>query len=136
MNTSLSIYLLSSFLALSTMDSTVIVQGTVIDESSSNAIFFATITIYQNGLLLNKTTTDNEGAFLLRNVPYGNYVLQVEHVDMHKETIRNFMVTDQSLPPLQIFMKEKKLMDDALDVAGDACVQGLSKLIKKIFKKE
>lgn len=136
MNTSVCIYLVSSFLTLPLQDTTATMQGTIIDATSRETIFFATISIYKEGIIFSKTTTDNEGFFSIKNVPYGNYVLEIEHVGMHKETIRNFIITDQSLPPLQIIMREKKLLDDALDVAGDACVQGLSKLIKKIFKKD
>lgn len=136
MNTSILVYYLSSMLCVTVTDSTTTVEGIIINETSGAAIIFATVSIYQDGNILTKVKTDADGKFVVDQIPSGNYVLEIEHVGMRKEIIRNFMVTQNTLQPIKIFMQEKRLLDDALDVAGEACAQGLSRIIKNIFKRK
>lgn len=92
-----------------------IIQGKVTDGGSETPISFANVGILDDNL--NKGTISNEdGEFLLENVPVGRYQIQISFVGYETVILNDVLVTSGNNPPLNIRLKESSLALDEVVV--------------------
>jgi len=127
---------ISSFLSLSVVDTSAHIQGQVLKASSGEKVFFATISLYKANELITEVTSDLDGLFNLGPLSPGQYSLEVHYLGMEKHIVNGLVLQPGVTLPLQIVMKEKQVLNELIDLATDAGVQGLSKLVRKIFRKK
>ncbi|MBN1789255.1 MAG: TonB-dependent receptor [Bacteroidales bacterium] len=76
------------------------VKGMVHDSTSNGAIEYATVGLYRlpDSSLVTGLITDERGAFWLRDLPLGNFYLQVHFIGYHKKNIP-LLLTQSNLNP-------------------------------------
>jgi hypothetical protein len=70
------------------------ITGNVIDENKL-PFEFATIAIYQTENLVTGVITDEQGKFLLSNIPYGTYRIVVSYLGYRKVTLDNLILNSE-----------------------------------------
>lgn len=81
------------------------IQGRIVDASDSQPVEFATVALMRSdSSIVTGTSTDADGLFHLRNIPFGNYLLRVSFIGYNANTI-----------PLSVSAGMGKLDDIRLD---------------------
>ena len=70
------------------------ITGVVTDENTSDHIPFASIALFKNAgeNPVTGTITDNEGNFVLKNIQWGNYTLEISFMGYKSKSIENILV--------------------------------------------
>lgn len=79
------------------------VKGKVIDEKSREAMPFVNILVYGTNI---GTTTDNEGYFELKNVPFGYVKVQATFIGYQMVISEDYLVTKEKVPYIMLSMRE------------------------------
>ncbi|WP_321332810.1 TonB-dependent receptor [uncultured Bacteroides sp.] len=79
------------------------IRGTVKDESSQEPLPYASVVIQNTQL---GTSTDNQGNFMLKNVPVGRYNLTISYLGYEPKIISEVMVSSSKEVILEITLKE------------------------------
>lgn len=80
------------------------IRGVVIDRASGYPMSYATVAILNNPQIA--TTTDEEGNFILENVPLGRHDIQARYVGFEPAIFREILVTSAKEVYLEIPLKE------------------------------
>jgi outer membrane receptor protein involved in Fe transport len=73
------------------------IEGSVTDAETNKIVPFATVELLRSrdSTLVSGTLTNNEGKYLLENVPYGKYLLRISFLGYRKEFVSEFELTAQ-----------------------------------------
>ncbi len=73
------------------------IEGSVTDAETNKIVPYATVEllISSDSTLVNGTITNNEGKYLLENVPYGKYLLRISFLGYRKEFVSEFELSAQ-----------------------------------------
>lgn len=85
------------------------IRGTVLDEASSTAIAFATVTLRNTSPVI-AAITDSLGHFTLAKVPMGRYDVQVSHMGYEASIVREVSVVSGKQTFLTIHLKENTVL--------------------------
>ncbi|WP_172435910.1 outer membrane beta-barrel family protein [Sediminicola luteus] len=104
-------------------------EGKIIDAQSGQVLEFATVSLHQNGALINGIITDLEGKFELE-VPSGTYLLRAEFLSYKAYEIE--VVLDKNLVIAPIALTPDVQQLEGVELSGEKATIGLS-LDKKVF---
>lgn len=93
------------------------IGGTVFDKTTGEALIGATVIL--EGTTLG-AATDIEGAYLVRSVPIGTYVLRVSFIGYATRRITDVVVRQGELTKLDILLEEESLKADEVVVTARA----------------
>lgn len=88
------------------------VTGSLTDSTTAKPVAYATVTLLQGTKLLTGATTDGAGAFVLANVPPGNYQLTLSFVGYRTKTLPVALTADRpglALGTVQLAANSKML---------------------------
>ncbi|MCG9880545.1 MAG: carboxypeptidase regulatory-like domain-containing protein [Bacteroidia bacterium] len=74
------------------INGTGIIKGRVADANSKQSIHFVSISLVQNGRIIASTMSDDEGAFIFKNVAIGVYNLKSTYIGYSSSIIQNIQV--------------------------------------------
>lgn len=88
----------STFIANTIPESKAELSGKVIDSLTQNPMSYVTVGLYdqKDSLLVTGTVTDDKGEFLLKNVSFGNYYLQVSFIGYTSKYYSDFKLTEEN----------------------------------------
>ena len=71
------------------------ISGTVIDKGSGTAMEYSNVAIYRmnDSTLIDGTVSNEQGHFVLKNIPLGTYYVEVNFVGYKKRTLEPLQVT-------------------------------------------
>jgi len=83
------------------------IKGSVVDEETREKVPFATVAVYEveSRVPVNGTTTSLEGSFVLKNIPYGSYRLEVSFIGYNTREI-----------PLQLTSGQHEIILDEISI--------------------
>ena len=94
--------LLFSFGMLQAQDSGTI-KGKIIDQNTREALPFVNILVYGTSI---GTTSDGEGNFEIKNVPFGYVKIQATFIGYQSVISEDYLVTNEKVPYIIVAMKE------------------------------
>ena len=97
------------------------IQSKVLDKSTEGGIEMSTVRLLQaaDSSLVTGTTTDQYGSFTLKNVPAGDFILEVKYLG-YQDYFQNISVKDRSLILKNILIEETSQHLGAVSVTGMA----------------
>ncbi len=97
----LLLFMSMSFFAIAQSSS---LQGSIQDEETKEAILFATIALYKDGVLVTGAESDVEGSFHVKNLDGGTYDLEVSYVGYQSQRITGILVKSGRVNNVDVFM--------------------------------
>jgi outer membrane receptor protein involved in Fe transport len=104
-------------------------EGKIVDAQSGQVLEFATVSLYQNGTLVNGIITDLDGKFRLEVAP-GTYLLRAEFLSYKTYETEVVLTKNQVLEPIGLTPDVQQL--EGVELSGEKATVGLS-LDKKVF---
>lgn len=101
----LTIFLLNTLLVSYAFAQTQVIRGTIVDTDSKSPLIGATVQVINHDPLIG-SSTDLEGNFRLKEVPYGRVDLLVQSVGYEQKVIPNVLVTAAKEVILSVEMSE------------------------------
>ncbi len=131
-----TLLLLATSLNFTAVDSLLELQGKIVDASNGDKLIFATIELYQNNSLKQIIYSDVDGTFRIEKLEAGIYSMEIAADAMKTKTIEKIRILPGKKAPLIIKLDKKKGENEILDAAVELGAEGLSRLIKKLLKKD
>ncbi len=94
------------------------IEGVVTDAANGEPVLFATVALYQNGILQNGTETDLDGKYSFTNLEAGLYDLEFNYVGLKSQRITDVLVAADKLITVDAKLTEDSQMLDEVVVEG------------------
>ena len=94
------------------------IEGVVTDAANGEPVFFATVVLYQNGVLQTGTETDLDGKYSFTNLEAGLYDLEFNYVGLKSQRISDVLVVADKLIRVDAKLTEDSQMLDEVVVEG------------------
>ena len=92
------------------------IRGFVYEESSSEPIIFANVSIKDTNL---GSVTDDNGYFIFPNISQGNYIIEVDFIGYQKKTVPIKVVSGIKLKVQKIYLTKTNLELDVVDLSTE-----------------
>ena len=90
------------------------IRGFVYEESSSEPIIFANVSLKNKGI---GSVTDDNGYFIFPNVPYGEYIIEVDFIGFEKQSFPIIITVNQKPSVLKIYLNKVNFELDVVDLS-------------------
>jgi hypothetical protein len=130
------VFLALSFTASAQSPASGSIKGKIADKKSAKAIEFATVALYQmpDSVLVTGTKTDLNGAYELKNLKPGNYLIKINYLGYQSQRIDNINLTKDKmnleLPAL--VLEEKSQMLNEVKVEAER-LKGTTEADKTVY---
>ena len=94
------------------------IEGVVTDAANGEPVLFATVVLYQNGVLQTGTETDLDGKYSFTNLEAGLYDLEFNYVGLKSQRISDVLVVADKLIRVDAKLTEDSQMLDEVVVEG------------------
>ncbi len=90
------------------------IRGFVYEESSSEPIIFANVSLKDKGI---GSVTDDNGYFIFPNVPYGEYTIEVDFIGYEKQSLSIIITADKKPSVQKIYLNKVNFELDVVDLS-------------------
>ena len=115
------------------------IVGKILDSFTNRPVEYATVTLYRSGKskVLNGTTSDSSGNFIITKVSTGSYDLTIEFVGFRAITLKNIVVSqkNETINLNQVFIARKTTTLKSVEVTAPAKLVD-NKIDKMVFNAE
>ena len=90
------------------------IRGFVYEESSSEPIIFANVSLKDKGI---GSVTDDNGYFIFPNIPYGEYIIEVDFIGYKKQSFPIIITADKKPSVQKIYLNKVNFELDVVDLS-------------------
>ena len=81
-------------------------KGSITDEASGEPLIFATVALYQNGVLITGTDSDFDGNYFFSSIEPGSYEIEASFLGYDTNRIEEVLVKKDKIAIVNVSMKE------------------------------
>ena len=92
------------------------IQGKITEEASGEAVLFATIALYKNGVLMQGVESDFDGNYSFSDIDPGTYDLEVSFLGLTTQRVQGVIAKAGKVNMVNVAMKEESQLLDVIEI--------------------
>ncbi len=114
------------------------IRGKVVDETTHQPVEFAAVVVsdQQTKKVVTGATTETSGAFTIKDVPEGHYIITIEFIGYKRDTINNVVITqggnDVKLSTISLRSSQHTLKDVTITAALPVVENKIDKIVYNV----